>query len=147
LIVQNSVFYANTQDGISLGETNFMNVTIVNNIFSSNTFWGILNSNAASLDYGLGSYFKANNAFYNNGSGATTGLPVDATDITLSANPFVSAGSNFALNSTAGGGALLKAAGYPGILAGGVGTGYLDVGALQSQCAASGGGSACAFVQ
>jgi hypothetical protein len=148
LIVQNSVFYGNTQDGISLGETNFMNVTIVNNIFSSNTFWGILNSNAASLDYGLGSYFKANNAFYNNGSGATTGLPVDLTDITLSANPFVSAGSNFALNSTAGGGALLKAAGYPGILAGGVGTGYLDVGALQSQCSASGGGGgACAFVQ
>lgn len=147
LVAQNSVFYGNTQQGISLGETNFMNVTLINNIFDGNTDYGILNSNAASLDYGLGSFFRANNAFYNNGSGNYTGLPANTTDITLSANPFVVAGSNFALNSTAGGGAALKAAGFPGILAGGVGTGYLDVGALQSQCAASAGGGACAFVQ
>jgi hypothetical protein len=150
LVAQNSVFYGNTQDGIFLGETNFLNVALFNNIFSANTFYGILNSNAASLSYGFGAFFRANNAFFSNGSGAFTGLPVNASDITLSANPFVTAGSNFALNSTAGGGALLKAAGVPGILPAGIGTGYLDVGALQSQCTGGGGGgsvSACGFVQ
>jgi hypothetical protein len=62
-----------------------------------------------------------------------TGLSAGAHDITLTADPFVNrAAANYALNNTAGGGALLRAANFPGALNVG-GTGYLDVGALQHQ--------------
>ena len=55
----------------------------------------------------------------------------------LTASPYVSVGTNFALNSTAGGGAALYSAGFPGVMPGG--TGYAAVGALQP-AASSGGG-------
>ena len=149
LIVKNTVLYANTHAGILISSSDtFPNVTMVNNIFDGNLTYGIRNLDAAADYYQTGAVNRFNNAFYNNSTAATVGLPADASDITLSADPFVSAGSNYALNSTAGGGAALKAAGFPGILPAGVGTGYLDVGALQSQCSASGGGGgACGFVQ
>ena len=62
----------------------------------------------------------------------------------LTANPFVG-GSNFALNSTSGGGAALKAKGFPGITP--AGTGYADIGALQSQGSAGGSAAPHAYVQ
>lgn len=66
-----------------------------------------------------------------------------------SVSPFVSAGTNFALNSTAGGGALLRAAGWPSTLAGLSTTlMYPDIGLAQHQD--SGGGAsqtAYAFVE
>ena len=53
--------------------------------------------------------------------------------IPLSANPFVGAsGLNFALNNTAGGGALLRGGGF-GMGPGSATTGYPDVGAVQHQ--------------
>lgn len=52
-------------------------------------------------------------------------------DITLTANPFVNAGSgNFALNSTSGGGPLLTATGWPLKFGSGT-TNYLNMGAVQ----------------
>lgn len=55
-------------------------------------------------------------------------------DISLSADPFVDAsGGNFAINSTSGGGAALRAAGYPSAFRGISTSTYLDVGAAQSR--------------
>ncbi len=75
-------------------------------------------------------------ATFNNASGAYQSTPTDgAGNITLTADPFVNAaGGNFALNTTAGGGALLRQVSFalPGIST----TSFPDVGAAQ----ASGGG-------
>jgi len=147
MIVTNSIFYNNTTAGLILfTQQQGGNALLTNNVFMSNGTYGIQNSDASTLWYNTGTANQFNNAFYNNTDGARNNYPSDPSDITLSASPFVSAGTNFALNSTAGGGALLKAAGYPGVIPGS-GTGYLDVGALQSQAASSSGGGSFAFVQ
>jgi hypothetical protein len=111
---------------------------IYNNIFYGNGGYGI------NLQYtaGSGLYFTAANAFGSNVSGNnnyTANGPI--ADITLSASPFIGSG-NFALNTTTGGGAALKGTGFPGITP--MGTGYLDIGALQSK--SSSGGSSVGYV-
>jgi hypothetical protein len=59
--------------------------------------------------------------------------------VALSADPFTNAaGLDFSLNSTAGGGALLKGAGWPSTFPGLAGTSYPDIGAYQT-AAGSGG--------
>lgn len=58
--------------------------------------------------------------------------------IALTANPFTSA-TNFALNSTAGGGTLLSQAGWPGTFPGGTTTSTSNVGAVQSAPAGGSG--------
>lgn len=71
------------------------------------------------------------------GSGRTNVTPLaDLNAITLTADPFTNAaGGDFSLNNVAGGGALLRAAGFSPYGQ----TGYLDVGAVQHQD--SGGGT------
>lgn len=72
--------------------------------------------------------------FYNN-------WPPGDGDVTLSADPFTNTASNdFSLNNVSGGGAAVKAQGFPGVLLNGGGTGFLDMGALQSPSGGSGGG-------
>lgn len=77
-----------------------------------------------------------NCAGYNNTSGDKN-LIISTQSIgfvTLSANPFTNAGAeDFSLNNTSGGGAACRAAGFPGAFPGGLTTGYLDIGAAQSQ--------------
>jgi hypothetical protein len=132
-----NVFYNSTHDGLNL--QGIFNgpypLLIYNNIFYGNGGYGI-NLGVAT---GTGLYFTAANAFGSNVSGNnnyTAAGPI--ADVTLTADPFVSGGGgNFALNTTAGGGAVLKASGFPGITP--MGTGYLDIGALQSQAPAGGG--------
>jgi hypothetical protein len=52
--------------------------------------------------------------------------------VAITADPFVSgATGNLSLNASAGGGALLRAAGFPGTFPGGLTTGYRDIGAVQ----------------
>lgn len=70
-----------------------------------------------------------------NTSGSVTGSPILLSAIlALTSDPCVNAaGGNFSLNSTAGAGALLRAAGWPGVFPGGTTTGYLDIGAAQHQ--------------
>ncbi len=62
--------------------------------------------------------------------------------IACSASAINNAGTHdFGINNTATGGALLRAAGFPGVYPGGTTTSYMDVGAAQTQTvAASGGG-------
>lgn len=65
-------------------------------------------------------------------------LPGLNDNISLTVSPFTnSAAGDFSLNATAGGGAVCRAAGFPGAFPGGLTTGYLDIGAAQHQ--ASGG--------
>lgn len=80
-------------------------------------------------------------AVWNNTSGAINNPGTISSNegfVTLTESPFVdAAGLDFSLNSAAGGGALLKGAGWPQSFPGLVGTSYPDIGAYQSQ---SGGG-------
>ncbi len=96
---------------------------------------------------GSSSQFTANASMLNcaggfNTSGnriATPGL-LDLSFVNLTADPFNNASSgNFTLNNTAGGGAALRAAGFPGTLLGLLNsTGYTDIGAFQHQDSAGG---------
>ena len=71
---------------------------------------------------------------------------LNGADVALSASPYTSPGTgNFALNGTAGGGAALKATGFPGIAP--FGTGYGSIGALQPSQAVIASGGPHAFVQ
>lgn len=142
-VIMNSDLVSNTLSGITLANADQrLNIVMSNIILDSNSRYGIEDTGTA----GRGQTSRFNTAFRNNTLGATLKMPVEASDITLSATPFVAAGSNnFALNSTTGGGAALKAVGFPGIIPT-AGTGYLDVGALQSQGAASGGANS-SYVQ
>lgn len=97
------------------------------------------------VGYGNGGYgFHTNgavacnqaNAYGSNALGPRSGLPVGIGDQTLTAAPFVSpVGNNFNPNTTAGGGALLTAMGWPGAAA--FGTGTTNIGAVQASSAGS----------
>ena len=139
-IMQNSTVAGNTGAGVLL--SNGGNVYSYNSIYYNNTTYGISNptTNLPSSAFGL------SNAYGANGTAPTLNFPAGTGDVTLSANPFTSS-TNFALNATAGGGAALKAVGFPGAFIGGTTTGYPDIGAVQSQASAGGGGASFAFVQ
>lgn len=90
-------------------------------------------------------YAGRNNAFGANTSGPYTDLntlgifTAQDGDVSLTADPFTnSSGLDFSLNSTTGGGAALKAAGYPGIAP--FATAYNDIGPAQHQDSGGGGG-------
>ncbi len=144
LVASNSVFANNTSDGIGSGNA-ADSIILHNCIIYANGGWGV-NVAATGLNssnFTLGEY----NAFGGpNVSGNTRGTYNQFNQIALSANPFVSS-TNFALNSTAGGGAALKQAGFPGVFPGGTSTGYLDIGAVQTSGAPGTGGSNAAFAQ
>lgn len=71
----------------------------------------------------------------------TTDVPTEVGTIALSADPYTNASSsNFALNTTSGGGAACRAVGLPGLFPGGLSTGYLDIGAVQHADPEGGGG-------
>jgi hypothetical protein len=69
--------------------------------------------------------------------GERSGVTAGANDVSLTADPFTSAPTDLSLNDVAGGGSALKGVGFPGVTP--VGTGFMDIGALQSQ--ATGGGT------
>jgi len=80
-----------------------------------------------------------NCAFYNNTTDVgTLGHGSNVGKISLTADPFTNAaGGDFSLNNTAGGGAALRAAGWPSSLPGISTSNYLDVGAVQHASTAS----------
>lgn len=141
LIIKDSVIAYNTAastDGLSVTAAGVGRYThISNTIFYGNTRY----------DYSIaapgGSSFLYNNAFQSGTGGMNPSSTSKGTNvITITADPFVSsaANGNFALNTTAGGGAALRATGYPGGFPGGTMTGYGDVGPLQTQGAGTYGG-------
>lgn len=134
LVINQSVFSTNTLAGILMGNVNNPFFAISNSIFDVNSTYGIDSGSGSTTIYAL--YY--NNAFYLNTTAATRGLNAGIGTITLSVSPYTSlAGLDFSLNSNAGGGTSLKAAGFPGVLQVG-GTGFADVGALQTM---GGGGT------
>ncbi len=131
----NNVYHGNGANGVTLTGSFGM---VENCIAYSNAGIGLNGNAAASL-----SSFK-NCAVGANGTptsfGHYTGL------ITLNGDPFTNAaGGDFSLNTTAGAGALVRAAGFPGVLVDGLSTGYLDVGAVQHADPASTGYSGGIF--
>lgn len=144
IFIIDSVFYNSSSDGVKItgwGSGSSMSGFMVahGNIFYGN---GGIGMNLASA--GSWNSFQAPLNSYN-AYGANTGgnrsatWPVGVNDVTLTATPFTNAGSgDFSLNSTAGGGAALKALGYPGLFPGGLTTGFLDIGPVQHQASAGG---------
>lgn len=133
--VDHCVFYNNTNSGILQGDTSVM-TTMTNNIFESNGRygWEVVVSSSNDSPYYI---YNAANFYFNNTLGQRLNVGAGTGDVTGTADAFVNAGTaNFALNSTAGGGTAAKAAGFPGITVF-TGTGFPDIGALQSQAAAA----------
>lgn len=102
--------------------------------YQNNIVYGIT---GVALQGGVGccssnSYFRSN-CVGGNGTDRVR-IPVGTGDVAPAADPFTnSAGGDFSLNNTAGAGAICRAAGFPGVFPGGTTTGYLDIGATQSQ--------------
>lgn len=72
--------------------------------------------------------------------GGIANLPHRVGCVTLTGDPFANSGAgDFALNNTAGAGALCRAAGFPSLFPAGLTTGYPDIGAVQSQGSGGGG--------
>jgi hypothetical protein len=150
IIIQRSVISNSTHDGLNVaaGHVNNANMTeIADSILYGNGGYGATQPGCFSGPQGAYGETLYNNGIGGNnggGTGLTYNCLTSSNDVALSVNPFVSS-SNFALNSTAGGGAALKAAGFPGVTP--MGTGYLDIGALQSQAAAGASIAAGGYVQ
>jgi len=134
--ITNSIFSDNTATGFTAsdnGANGQNSAYLENNIFYNNTTYG------ASFVSGAAVYIGASNAYGANGTAARLNIAALSGDVVLTADPFVARTSNnFALNSTAGGGAALKGVGFPGVLQTG-GTGHIDIGALQSAGSAGAG--------
>lgn len=136
LVMFNTVISSNTGDGyFQVGPTASSSNILWNNIFDNNGGFGIDFPAGTTITTNLNS--QNSNAFFNNTSGNRRNAGTGVNDILLSGTPYVSIGTNFALNNTAGQGAALKGVGFPGVLQTG-GTGHIDIGALQST--GSGGG-------
>jgi hypothetical protein len=135
IVLDHSVFVSNGGDGVKSGvaNANLVLFSSENCIVYGNSGYGVNITNAAALVV-----VNRNNAYGNNTSGARNNLAAGTNDVTLTADPFTArTGNDFTLNTTAGGGAACRGAGFPGAISGLVTAGGADIGALQS--AATGG--------
>jgi hypothetical protein len=126
--IENNAIVSNTLAGITLRSDNGPNVSITNNIISGN-------GTGISCPYANTPSLLAinHNAYWNNTTDKS-GFTAGGGEVSLTSSPFVSAGTNFALNSTAGGGLACQGAATPGTigLSSVVGTSTaLDIGPLQ----------------
>ncbi len=129
--------YGNS-NGIALSGTVTGEMFLMNNICYGNTTRGITSSSAGN-NTAYGALVSKCNAYGGNGTNLNNWTG-STGDVVLSANPFTnSAGGDFSLNNTAGGGAACRGAGYIGAFPGGTSTGAPDIGAVQQST--SGGGS------
>jgi hypothetical protein len=127
----------NGRDGIRVDDGSVA-ALIQGNILGGN---GGYNLNASASDWSALSEVSQidRNFLYASTSGHYHNLPAGPNDVSLTGNPFTaSASGDFSLNSTAGAGAAVRAAGWPGVFPGGLTTGYLDGGAAQHQDAGGG---------
>ena len=142
-----NVIYGNGRDGIRGDQGYSFNAatTVHDNILASNGGYG---RNLASAPPYKENENIFNNAYYNNASGSFQAsqfdLEVGGVELASPNDPFTDAGSNdFSLNNTAGRGALLRAAGFPGAMPGlAAPLGYRDIGVYQHEDAGGGGGGA-----
>ncbi len=127
--VKRGIVYGCGSDGVNLAGNN--NLTISNVHCEGNTGLGF---NAAGA-YTLNRLINCS-AYNNTGGNVVAGLLAATMAVqgflTLAASAFTStSGHDFSLNNTAGGGAVLRGAGFPGLYPGGTTTSYSDVGAAQ----------------
>jgi hypothetical protein len=136
--ITNCVAYGNGRDGFRITSTT-AGTGLLNCIAEGNAGWGFSGGGSTRPLVAL-----FNCAGYNNTSGNVDTTNLTGTNSgfqTLTGSPFVAtASNNFALNKTAGAGALCRATGMPGIFPRGMTTGYLDIGAAQSAPGGSYGG-------
>lgn len=130
------VAYGNGRDGFNLDSNSGFGTYLANCLAYGNSGEGFgtdgIKSGAFLLNCAGGSNTSGN---YN-----ATNLPNVDNFQALTANPFTNAASgDFSLNNTAGGGAALRGAGFPGAMPRGTTTGYADIGALQHQDSGGGG--------
>lgn len=140
LWLRRCAIHSNTGNGVtfrSAASGELSHLEIENCYFWSNGGYGISITGGGASVCQIG--VNRNNAYGSNTSGARNSLPVGTADLTLTGDPATNAaGGDFSLNNTAGAGAALRNAGFPGVLTGG-GTGYADIGPLRHQDAAAGG--------
>lgn len=129
---QHCTFVDNSSDGIEITATSgTVTTTLMNNVFYGNGGYGV-NSGETNVEMVI--RVNCFNAYGSNTSGARNNLVAGRSDVTLTADPFTNKASrNFAPNNTAGGGALLRAAAFPGAFQNGTTTSYADIGAVQHQ--------------
>lgn len=138
------------------GNAQITNCVFYNNglTFSGHPFAAISTGGNAititnTIMFGGGANYIANgyvlgrcNAMDSAGMGSTT--YVTKGDVSLTADPFTNAASNdFSLNSTSGAGAACRLAGFPGVSV--LGTGFADIGAIQTTTSGGGGSGAGPF--
>jgi len=128
----NCVAHGNTNYGF---EVSYDIGIMANCVATSNSLYGYsIGANNAGMP-------MINNANWNNTSGGYRFTAAyEFGRINLSADPYTDAAAgDFTINNNAGGGVLLRSAGFPGSITGGS-IGYLDVGAYQVAGGGSGGG-------
>lgn len=147
MVIDGCAFYSNAKSGVRFDFTTTRPATVAltNNVFLSNTEYGVSCATAGSLD---SNYTAAEaNFFYSNTSGLRQNFVTGATDVTMTGSPFTNAaGGDFTLNNTAGAGASVRQAGWPsaiGVSGTTVGASYPDGGPTQAQ--ATGGGGTVAY--
>ncbi len=138
LFAINCDFSDNTGDGVS--STNQAVTLVLNNCtIYGNGGWGV---NVAVTGLNSAHFVSGRyNAYGSNASGNRRNNTFNqSNDIVLTADPYTnSTGGDYSKNGTAGGGAALKAAGWPGMFPGGLSTGVIDVGAVGSGTGGGGG--------
>ena len=132
LVVENCSFFNSSTGGYSIWlsqvGTAFSAMTVINSVF-----WGTNSAQGGIIVNSAGQPVYENwNAIFSSPGTPRSNITAGPNDVSLTANPWVSA-TNFQLNNAAGGGALARGKGYPGVFPGGTTTGYLDMGAVQSQ--------------
>lgn len=134
IVLSHCNFVSNGIDGLFIRATSGYSVHLDNNIFYGNASWGVLYNGSSGT---MGPVSGSNNAFGSNTAGARSNFPTLPGDISLTADPFTSKSTgDFSLNSTAGGGAACKAAGFPGTLNAG-GSGSANIGVLDPAASSS----------
>lgn len=104
--IVNCAFVNNTGDGLSVNNNAPDLLVLTNSIFYGNSGWGVIGGQVCPA-------FFRNNAFASNGSGASSIGLTDASNVTLTGNPFTNVSTgDFSLNSTAGAGAACVGAGF-----------------------------------
>lgn len=140
LLISGGGFYGNGRDGIRLTAASVAQHTNISNTW----LWGNVGKSIDSAsDVWSGTLNMDHNAY---ASGSLSNVLPGPHDITLTADPTTNGASgDLSLNSTAGGGVALKAAGFPGILTGS--TGFMSIGPIQPTINSGAGGGAFGFVQ
>jgi hypothetical protein len=133
MTITGNIFYQSGRDGLRL-QRNYVSIQgeVTNNIIVSNAGYGIemMSAPTSQLAIPVANY----NFFYLNALGPRNNYPPGTNDVTLTGDPFVDpTNGDFRLNNTAGAGAAVRAAGFPGTMPGGLTVGYRDGGPIQHQ--------------